>query len=97
MGTAPMAAMSARFCAAALPPISRADDQSRRKWRFSTSRSVLATTRPSGAWSTAASSPMPTSVPGADGKRAASAAMSPNSPRSETVMGPSRLPSLDLG
>ena len=93
VGTAPMAAMSARFWAAALPPISRADDQSRRKCQPSTRTSVLATTRPSGAASTAPSSPMPTSTPGVAGSRAASAAMRPNSPRSATVMGPSRLPS----
>ena len=37
-------------------------DQSRRKCRPSTSRSMVATTRPSGAASTAASSPIPTSA-----------------------------------
>src|SRR6266536_2486762 len=33
VGTAPIAAMSARFCAAALQPTSKADDQARRKCR----------------------------------------------------------------
>ncbi len=49
VGTAPIAAMSARFAAAARCPTSRAVDQSRRKCRPSTSTSVEATTRPSAA------------------------------------------------
>src|ERR1700722_3517755 len=84
MGTAPIAAMSARFCAAALAPMSSGADQSRRKWRPSTSRSVLATTLPSGTGSTAASSPMPTTAEGSGGSTPRIAAIRPNSPISAT-------------
>ena len=45
--TPPIAATSARFAAAALWPMSSAEDQSRRKCRPSTRTSVVATTRPS--------------------------------------------------
>ena len=57
---APIAATSARFRAATLWPMSRGPDHSLRKCRPSISMSVVATTRPSGARTTAASSPMPT-------------------------------------
>src|SRR5271166_4155178 len=46
--------------------------------------STAATTLPDGAPTTAASSPMPTSVSGPGGIRAASAAITPHSPRSAT-------------
>ena len=59
VGTAPMAAMSARLAAAAFRPTCSGVDQSSRKCTPSTSTSVLATTRPSGAATTAASSPGP--------------------------------------
>ncbi len=85
VGTAPIAATSARFCAAALRPTSYAVDQSRRKCRFSISTSVVATTRPSGAFTTAASSPGPRSTASVSGTRAVSSLMSPNSPSSPTV------------
>jgi hypothetical protein len=78
--------MSAKLRAAALCPMSFAVDQSRRKCRCSMSRSVLATTRPSGAARTAASSPGPTSVLAAGLSPATTRLMSPNSPSSETVM-----------
>ena len=46
---------------------------------------LLATTRPSGAARTAASSPIPTSVRGSGGSQPDSAAMRPNSPSAATV------------
>lgn len=85
VGTAPMAAMSARFCAAALRPTSYAVDQSRRKCRPSRRMSVLATTLRSGAATTAASSPGPTRTAGVVVSREVSSLMSPNSPSSPTV------------
>ncbi len=68
VGTAPMAAMSARFWAAALRPTSYAVDQSRRKCRPSSRMSVLATTLRSGAATTAASSPGPSRTAGSGGE-----------------------------
>src|SRR5690606_37252148 len=62
VGRAPIAATSARFCAAARRPTSYPVDQRVRKCRSSTSTSVDTTKRPSGAASTAASSPGPSSV-----------------------------------
>jgi hypothetical protein len=89
VGTPPIAAMSARLAAAARCPTSRALDQSRRKCRPSTSTSVLIATRPSGASTSAASSPGPMSTPGAGGAAAASRAVTrainPNSPMVATV------------
>ena len=85
VGTAPIAAMSARFCAAALRPTSYAVDQSRRKCRPSRRMSVLATTLRSGAATTAASSPGPTRTAGVVVSREVSSLMSPNSPNSPTV------------
>ncbi len=85
VGTAPMAAMSARFCAAALRPTSYAVDQSRRKCRPSSRMSVLATTLRSGAATTAASSPGPSRTAGVVVSRDVSSLMSPNSPNSPTV------------
>ena len=70
VATPPIAAMSARLAAAARCPMSVAEAQSQRKCRPSTSTSVLATTRPSGAATTAASSPGPSSVVGAVPSRA---------------------------
>jgi hypothetical protein len=81
-----MAAMSEKFAAAALRPTSVALDQSRRKCRFSISKSVVATTRPSVARITAASSPGPISVVSAAVSPAVTRAMRPNSPTSETVI-----------
>jgi hypothetical protein len=49
---------------------------------------MVATTRPSGVASTAASSPTPTTVLPPRGSWAVTAAMSPNSPRSPTVTAP---------
>ncbi len=85
MGTAPIAAMSARFWAAALRPTSYAVDQSRRKCRPSSRMSVLATTLRSGAATTAASSPGPSRTAGVVVSRDVSSLMSPNSPNSPTV------------
>src|SRR5690606_3130494 len=59
--------------------------QSRRKCRPSTRRSVVATTRPSGAAITAASSPGPSSTAGDGGSRRVSRAINPNSPASPIV------------
>jgi DNA-binding Lrp family transcriptional regulator len=84
-GSAPMAARSARLLAAALYPTSAAPDQSRRKCLPSSRKSVVATTRPSGAASTAASSPIPTSVPGRRGSHADNALIRPNSPTEASV------------
>src|SRR5579875_1754385 len=86
VGTAPIATMSAKLRAAALWPMSFAVDQSRRKWRFSTSTSVEATTRPSGVATTAASSPGPSSVDGAGAIPLVTRLIRPNAPSSETVM-----------
>src|SRR2546421_436423 len=85
VGTAPMAATSARLAAAARCPTSAAADQSRRKCRPSTSTSVVATTRPSGAATTAASSPGPSSAAFAPASRATTRRINPNSPVSEMV------------
>ena len=82
-----MAAQSARLRAAALCPTSAALAQSRRKCLPSIRKSVVATTRPSGTASTAASSPMPTSVAGPGGNHADNAAIRPNSPASASVFG----------
>ena len=62
VGRAPIAATSARLTAAAFQPRSNALDQARRKSGPCTSVSVVATTRPSGAARTAASSPGPTAA-----------------------------------
>src|SRR3954465_3618639 len=81
----PIAAMAARFAAAALWPRSSADDQSRRKCRPSTRTSVLATTRPSEVPSTAASSPGPTCAVRAVPAWASTRAITPNSPTTRTL------------
>ena len=60
----PIAAMSARLAAAALWPMSSAEDQSRRKCRPSTRTSVLATTRPSEVPQHGRVVPGPTARPG---------------------------------
>ncbi len=59
VATPPIALMSERLHAAALRPMSCGDDQSRRKWRPSTSRSVETTKVPSLVETWAASSPGP--------------------------------------
>src|SRR5512135_2579405 len=87
VGTAPIAATSAKFWAAALRPTSYGVDHSSRKCRRSTSRSVVATTVPDGAGTTAASSPGPAGGGGAPSRRAMRAT-SPNSPADETVTSP---------
>jgi hypothetical protein len=79
--------MSAKFRAAAFRPMSLAVDQSRRKCRFSTRRSVDATTRPSGVATTAASSPGPTTVDAAGRSPEVTLRIRPNSPRSAIVLG----------
>jgi hypothetical protein len=80
VGRAPIAAMSARFCAAALRPTSYPSDQSRRKCRPSTIRSVVTTIRPSGTATTAASSPGPTRTSSPCFRPAVTSSMRPNSP-----------------
>ncbi len=62
VGTAPIAATSARFAATTLRPTCCGVDQSGRQCTPSTALSVQTTTRPSGAATTAASSPGPSSV-----------------------------------
>src|SRR5690625_1705517 len=84
VGTAPMATMSAGFCAAARAPTSRAVPQPCRKWWPSTRTSVDTTNRPSGAATTAASSPVGTSVAGPRGRRGTKREMSSPSERSPT-------------
>ena len=85
VGTAPIAATSAKLAAAALRPTSTGVDQSRRKWRPSTMRSVVITTLPSGAATIAVSSPGPSitalAAPAPDVMRW----IRPNSPKSEIV------------
>ena len=81
VGTAPIAAMSARFAAAARRPICSGVDQSSRKCTVSTRTSVVATIRPSGAATTAASSPGPTRVDAGCTRPAVTRAIRPNSPR----------------
>ena len=87
LGRAPIATMSAKFLAAALRPMSLAVDQSRRKCRFSSSRSVLATTLPSAQAITAASSPGPTTVVTGCARPVVRRRIRPNSPSSATVLG----------
>ena len=89
VGFAPIAAMSARFLAAAFRPMSPAGDHSRRKCLPSISMSVVATTRPSAAVRTAASSPIPTITAGLSRNCRQMAAISANSPSSAIVMGAS--------
>ena len=80
VGTAPIAAMSARLAAAALRPTCSGVDQSNRKCTPATSTSVVATTRPSDAATTAASSPGPRTVLAGWTRSRVTCAMSPNSP-----------------
>src|SRR5690606_17557354 len=61
-------------------------DQSRRKCRPSTSRSVVTTTRPSGAASTAASSPGPSSTFARCVNRPVMRLITPNSPKSPILI-----------
>ncbi len=88
VGVAPMAATSARFTAAAFRPTWAGVDQSRRKCTPSTSVSVVSTTRPSGAATTAASSPGPSTVPDGWGRPVVIAWIRPNSPAPATVSAP---------
>lgn len=81
----PIASMSAAFWAMALRPTSWGDDQSRRKWRSSTSMSVLTTVRPSGQAMTAASSPGPSGTHGGWRRPATNRSMTANSPDSASV------------
>jgi len=82
VGTAPIAATSARLAAAALWPTSMAVLQSRRKCWPSTSMSTVMTTRPSGAATSAVSSPGPRMTPGPSGRSATMRSMRANSPTS---------------
>ena len=86
VGVAPIATMSARLAAAARCPTSTGLDQSGRKCRPATKASVQATTRPSGAATTAASSPGPSSTDGPVVNRAVIRAINPNSPVPVTLM-----------
>ena len=88
VGRAPIAATSARFCTAARRPTSSPEDHARRKCRSSTSTSVVTTNRPSGAATTAASSPGATSVSAPTGRSGKMRASSASSDSSETS-GPS--------
>ena len=85
---APIDAMSARVAAAQRRPMSSAAAHSPLKWTPSTRTSVLITTRPSGAATTAASSPAPSRIPGPDGCWVRICSIRPNSPSSATVRGP---------
>src|SRR5690606_25113589 len=85
VGLAPIAATSARFTAAALCPTCSGLDQSSRKCTPCTSTSVVITTRPSGASTTAASSPGPTTVPFGTCCLPVTSRINPNSPTSATV------------
>ena len=87
VGAAPMAAMSAIEARAARRPICSPDAQSVRKCTPSTSMSTLITTWPSGAATTAASSPGPTEVPASCVWSFVTAAIRLNSPMAASVPG----------
>ena len=86
MGTAPMAATSARFRAAALPPMSAGAGPVAPEMPALDEQVRGGDDPPVRTRSTAASSPMPTIASGAAGSLAAMAAMSPNSPSSPMLM-----------
>src|SRR5438876_3382700 len=86
-GSAPDAARSLRFTAAARKPSSRQPIQSSRKWTFSTSASCVTTTPPA---SSAASCSTPTISP-----RRSSSSRRPTSPSSESLI--DRLPQPRVG
>src|SRR5690606_21796857 len=88
IGTAPIAAMSARLTATAFRPTCVGVDQSSLKCTPSTRASVATTTRPSGAATAAASSPGPNSVVDGCGRSPVACRISPNSPISATVSAP---------
>ncbi len=85
VATPPIAAMSASDAAADFRPMSIGVDQSRRKWRPSMSTSQVTATRPSGAATTAVSSPGPTITGPASDSPAVMRSMSSNSPTSCSV------------
>ncbi|AMM21286.1 hypothetical protein AX769_15545 [Frondihabitans sp. PAMC 28766] len=88
VGRAPIAATSDRFEAAAFQPMSCGVDHASRKSGPCTMRSVVTTNRPSGAATTAASSPGPSRVLWPFGSRGRIRASVASSPMLATVSGP---------
>lgn len=85
VGRAPIAATSDRFVAAAFQPTSVGEDHAHRKSGPCTIMSVVTTKRPSGAVTTAQSSPGPSRADAADGSRRVIRASTPSSPTLPTV------------
>jgi hypothetical protein len=87
VGTAPIAATSERLVAAAFQPRSCGLDQARRKSGPSIIMSVVTTKRPSGARTTAPSSPGPRRAARASGRRGRMRARAASSPTEPSVSG----------